>query len=60
MFVKAFIVNVNKCSKPFFSRTTYQFCKYSHASKRLVYLYLFVNLLLVLVVVPYYMTFWLL
>ena len=51
MFVKAFIVNVNICPKPF--------CKYIHASKRLVYLYLFVNLLLVLVVVPYYMTFWL-
>ena len=26
MYVKAFIVNVNKCLKPF-SRTTYQYCK---------------------------------
>ena len=25
--VKAFIVNVNKCLKLFFSRTTYQYCK---------------------------------
>ena len=26
-YVIAFIVNVNKCLKPFFSRTTYQDCK---------------------------------
>ena len=25
--VKAFMVNVNKCLKPFFSRTTYKYCK---------------------------------
>ena len=31
-------VYVNKCLKPFFFRTTYQYCKYSHASKPLVYL----------------------
>ena len=39
VYVKAFIVNVNICLKPFFSRATYQYCKQSHASKRLVYLY---------------------
>ena len=38
MYVKAFIVNVHKCTKPFFSRTTYQYCKSSHALKLLVYM----------------------
>ena len=27
VYVKAFIVNVNKCPKTFFSSTTYQYCK---------------------------------
>ena len=36
VLVKAFTVYVIKCLKPFFSRTTYQYCKYSHASKLLV------------------------
>ena len=27
VYVKAFIVNVNKCQKTFFSSTTYQYCK---------------------------------
>ena len=27
VYVKAFIVNVNKCPIPFFSSTTYQYCK---------------------------------